>query len=99
MTIWPTIKSVARFAWSKVEQVAKWGASVASEPNGTGSASRVCLFLITATVCAVLIGHLYLRHSLPDQVTLLGLGGLLTAGASGYGTNKVASRPASSAKE
>jgi hypothetical protein len=92
MTIWPSIKGALSAAWSKIEQAGKWGASVASEPNGTGSASRVCFFIVTATVCGVLAGHLYLKHSLPDQGTLLGLGGLLTAGSAGYGANKITTK-------
>lgn len=89
---WATIKAVFSSAWTKFESHVKWAHSIFSEPDGTGSASRVCFFLITATVCGVLAGHLYLKHSLPDQGTLLGLGGLLTAGSAGYGANKISSK-------
>jgi hypothetical protein len=92
MNLWPTIKSAAHFAWSKIEAASRWTVSVASEPNGTGSASRVCFGLIVLTVCGVLIAHLWLRRSLPDQGTLLGLSSLLTAGAAGYGANKFSNK-------
>jgi hypothetical protein len=95
MSFWSAIKTAAHSAWSRVESALKWAPSVLSEPNGTGSASRVCFFFVTVTVCGVLAGHLYLKHSLPDAGTLGGLAGLLTAGATGYGANKITTKGAS----
>lgn len=92
MNLWPTAKIVLHTAWSKIEASAKWGVSIASEPDGTGSTSRVCFGLVALTVCGVLIGHLCLKHSLPDAGILGGLSGLLTAGATGYGANKITTR-------
>jgi hypothetical protein len=92
MIKWTMIKSAAQALWKRIEQAVKWGTSVASEPNGAGSASRVCFGLIVLTVCGVLIGHLYIKRSLPDQGTLLGLSSLLTAGAAGYSANKFSAR-------
>ena len=89
---WTSVKLFLSVAWTKVEGAIKFPVSVLSEPNGTGSASRVCFFLVTVTVCAVLGGHLFLKHTLPDAGTLGGLAGLLTAGAAGYGTNKLSGK-------
>jgi hypothetical protein len=87
-----SIRGFLAATWTRIEAMPKWAVSVLSEPNGNGSASRVCFLLVTTTVCGVLAGHLYLRHSLPDAGTIGGLSGLLTAGAAGYGANKITTR-------
>jgi hypothetical protein len=69
-----------------------WLKSIPSESNGTGSASRIALLMIAATVCGVLIAHVWIHRTLPDKDTLEGLAALCSVGMGSYGLNKFANR-------
>jgi hypothetical protein len=65
-----------------------WLKSVPSEPNGTGSSSRIALLMLTTTICWLLYAYYHYHGSLPDKDTLLGLAALLSAVCGAYGINK-----------
>ena len=69
-------------------KVTGWIKSVASEPNGSGSSSRIALLMIAATICGLLIAYFRYHAALPDHDTLYGLASILTAIVGGYGINK-----------
>ena len=68
--LWTWVKSAIHWTWEKADAGLKWVASIHSEPDGTGSASRVCFSLLVLTVCGVLICHVAVHHTLPDHDTL-----------------------------
>lgn len=95
---WEQVPAVSRIsgllarAWNSICAHAKWTKDVLSERDGSGSASRVCLFVVTVTVCGCLIANTIFTRKLPGEGSLLGLSALLTAGAGGYGVNRISHR-------
>lgn len=74
--------------WLRLKQIGAWLKSIPSEPNGTGSSSRVCMLLLTGTICYLLYSYYCYHGTLPDHDTLFGLAAMLGAVVGGYGINK-----------
>lgn len=75
-------------AMTGIKTIGGWIKSIPSEPNGTGSSSRIALLMLTTTICWLLYAFYRYHGALPDQGTLTGLAALLTAVVGGYGIGK-----------
>src|SRR6266403_4967586 len=73
--------------WSKIHRFLSWAISILSEKDGSGSSSRVAMMLVILSVAFSLVFYTVIARKLPDGNVLLGLSGLVTAGASLYGAN------------
>lgn len=76
------------FAQSHFGGMVKWVKTIASEPSGNGSSSRVALLTVTVTVCGLLIAFFRYHAQIPSPETLYGLAALITAAAGVYAANK-----------
>jgi hypothetical protein len=85
--------------WLRIKQFGGWLKSIPSEPNGTGSSSRICMLLLTGTICYLIYSYYCYHGYLPDDDTLFGLAAMLTAVAGAYGINKFTNQGCDKDKE
>jgi hypothetical protein len=76
----------------KIHKAVKWAISVLSERDGSGSSSRVALLIVVIAVAFCLVFFTIHEHKLPEGQTLLGMSGILTAGATVYGANRLTNK-------
>lgn len=79
--------------WSKIHKLISWAFSILSEKDGSGSSSRIAMMLVILSAAFSLVFYTVIAKKLPDGNALLGLSGLVTAGASIYGANAWKNRP------
>lgn len=72
-----------------VKKLVEWLKSVASESDGSGSASRVVKLCITATCCASLLLVVLFKHDLPSAEQLKGLAQVIGMGSAAYALNQL----------
>jgi len=71
------------------EKLCTFAKSVASERNGTGSASRVVFIIVASGAMLTLLLYVYLRRELPESDKLSALAKIIGSGASGYLGNQI----------
>jgi hypothetical protein len=72
-----------------IKKAIAWGKSVASESDGTGSASRVVKLLLASTCSAALLLYVFFKHDLPSADQLSALAKIIGAGSLGYVANMI----------
>jgi hypothetical protein len=80
----------------KIHRAIAWLVSILSEKDGSGSSSRVAMMFVILAASFSLVFYTVIARKLPDGNVLLGLSGLVTAGASLYGANAWKNRPQTS---
>jgi len=72
----------------------KWFKTIASEPNGHGSSSRILGLIVGCTLCGLMIASFVVNKSLPTEGQFYGIAAVIAAGASAYLGNKFGRRDA-----
>lgn len=78
--------------WETILKLSTFAKSVASEADGSGSASRVVALLVTVACMAALLLTVYYQHNLPSEDQLIGLAYVLACGVGAYGVNQIKSK-------
>lgn len=75
---------------SIIKRAIIWIKSIASESDGSGSASRVGKLLIISTCCVALLAVVWFKHDLPGADQLSALAKVIAAGSVAYTANQLA---------
>jgi uncharacterized membrane protein YfcA len=76
-------------AKSAFSSVMAWAKTIPSEPNGSGSSSRVIALMTAATLMGLMIAFFHARHDLPTPGQLYGIASILGTGIGAYMANKL----------
>jgi hypothetical protein len=74
---------------SIIKRAVLWVKSIASESDGTGSASRVAKLIIVISSMVALLAVVWFKHDLPSADQLSALAKVIAAGSVAYTANQL----------
>jgi len=71
-----------------IGKLGSWVKTIPSEPNGTGSSSRIALLVSVGSAWWLLYAYYHYHGTFPTADVFYGLAALVSAAAGAYGINK-----------